>query len=128
MRGTALPLGASSVSSLSGTRRCPTQRAPGGITTRHRGCPGALSKVIGQGYYDYIYIYGNIAVTGAGDHVNSKDGRGSTYDYCSGDCLTTHVECSPVTTACSNSEDMIVCAYLCAVCVCRQYPAAVCGE
>ena len=46
----------------------------------------------------------SLPVTGAGDHVNSKDGRGSTWDYCSGDCYTSHLECSPVNTECSNSK------------------------
>eukprot|EP00090_Calanus_glacialis_P022544 TRINITY_DN34796_c0_g1_i1.p1 TRINITY_DN34796_c0_g1~~TRINITY_DN34796_c0_g1_i1.p1 ORF type:complete len:231 (-),score=38.23 TRINITY_DN34796_c0_g1_i1:27-719(-) len=46
----------------------------------------------------------SLKVTGAGDHVNSKDGRGSTWDYCSGDCYTSHLECSPVNTECSNSS------------------------
>jgi hypothetical protein len=53
----------------------------------------------------------HVLVTADGDHVNSKDGRGSTWDYCSGDCLTSHLECSPVTTKCSNSK------------ICSHHPA-----
>jgi len=51
----------------------------------------------------------SIRVTADGDHVNSKDGRGSTWDYCSGDCVTHSVSCSPVTTHCSNSSILQQC-------------------
>merc|ERR1711872_63835 len=51
----------------------------------------------------------SLRVTESGDHVNSKEGRGSTWDYCSGDCVTNSVSCSPVTTVCSNSSILQQC-------------------
>eukprot|EP00092_Neocalanus_flemingeri_P039361 GFUD01042856.1.p1 GENE.GFUD01042856.1~~GFUD01042856.1.p1 ORF type:complete len:229 (+),score=41.36 GFUD01042856.1:66-689(+) len=51
----------------------------------------------------------SLSVNENGDHVNSQGGRGSTWDFCSGDCITSHLECSPVTPDCSNSSILQQC-------------------
>jgi hypothetical protein len=56
------------------------------MVTRHRECPGVHCKVIGMAVYKHYFLLRIfVAVTGDGDHVNSKNGRGSTWDYCSVD-------------------------------------------